>query len=50
MLMESCALEDGLVYSFGRNDYGQLGLGDKNPHLLPQLVSLLEDKVFFFFL
>jgi len=29
----------GKVYSFGKNNYGQLGLGDENYRLIPTLIN-----------
>ncbi|TMW56352.1 hypothetical protein Poli38472_006362 [Pythium oligandrum] len=36
-----CVADDGTVYSFGRNDYGQLGLGHKRHTPTPSLVDTL---------
>ncbi|XP_065336810.1 RCC1 and BTB domain-containing protein 1-like [Cloeon dipterum] len=37
---------EGEVYAFGRNNYGQLGLGTTNDHWLPQRVGgLLDGKI-----
>src|SRR5690349_17347399 len=35
--------EDGLVFSFGKNEYGQLGLGNKIDQTTPQLITSLEN-------
>lgn len=32
------------VYSWGRGDLGQLGLGDEGNHSLPTLIPNFEDK------
>lgn len=41
------ALNDGTVKAFGRNEYGQLGLGSNNPdkYPTPQLVSSLSNVI-----
>eukprot|EP00899_Mesostigma_viride_P008347 jgi/Mesvir1/17513/Mv08769-RA.1 len=36
--------EDGRVYSWGRNFYGQLGLGDHKDRSMPTLVSYLQEE------
>jgi alpha-tubulin suppressor-like RCC1 family protein len=36
--------EDGSLYSFGSNLYGQLGLGDRNDRYTPQLLILPDSK------
>ena len=41
-----CLTEDGLVYSFGYNFYGQLGLGNDEIYNSPQLISSLKDVEF----
>ena len=39
-----CLTEDGLVYSFGNNDHGQLGLGnDELYYISPKLIKSLKD-------
>ena len=38
-------LENGDVYAFGRNEYGQLGLGGGNDHLLPTRIEVLPAAV-----
>lgn len=35
--------EDGKVYTWGRNDSGQLGVGDTDVRFVPTLVEALED-------
>ena len=34
------------VYSFGRNYYGQLGIGNNESYYSPQLISSLKDVEF----
>ena len=42
-----CLSENGEVYSFGNNDYGQLGLGNNAENYnSPQLISSLKDVEF----
>ena len=41
-----CLSNDGFAYSFGYNQYGQLGLGNKNNYNSPQLISSLKDVEF----
>ena len=41
-----CLNESGEVYSFGRNDNGQLGLGNNESYYSPQLISSLKDVEF----
>ena len=33
-----CIAEDGLVFAFGDNDTGKLGVGDKDHRLVPTLL------------
>eukprot|EP00667_Euglena_gracilis_P000079 EG_transcript_79 len=40
----SAAVAGGLLFTWGRNDYGQLGVGDKVPRASPQLVPLTSRK------
>lgn len=35
----------GYVYSFGRNDYGQLGLGDNDNMNIPMIIDNLRDTI-----
>ena len=37
--------KDGKIYSWGRNDFGQLGVGDKQRKLVPTLISELQNSV-----
>merc|ERR1712000_210112 len=42
-----CLSEDGLVYSFGYNEYGELGIGNTvESYNSPQLISSLKDVEF----
>merc|ERR1712232_257903 len=41
-----CLSENGEVYSFGNNEYGQLGLGNNENYYSPQLISSLKDVEF----
>ena len=41
-----CLTEDNLLYSFGMNNYGQLGLGDNKNYSYPQLIKSLKDVEF----
>lgn len=41
-LANASALVDGRVFSFGRNNYGELGLGDLEERRTPTLVPGLE--------
>ena len=41
-----CLEENGNVYSFGNNDYGQLGLGNNTNFNSPQLIFSLKDVEF----
>ena len=45
-LHSGCVSADGDVYTWGEGFCGQLGLGDRRPHLLPEQVTLggLEDE------
>eukprot|EP00970_Alexandrium_tamarense_P000262 scaffold31_cov198-Alexandrium_tamarense.AAC.3 len=45
-LHSGCVTADGDVYTWGEGFCGQLGLGDRRPHLLPEQVTLggLEDE------
>ena len=36
---------DGTVYSFGDNNYGQLGLGDNNDRLLPVQIPNINNII-----
>ena len=38
-----CLSEEGTVFSFGDNRYGQLGLGDIDEHRFPQKIESLEN-------
>ena len=38
-------VEPGLVYMFGRNHYGQLGLGNTKPREAPAQVQTMADKI-----
>ena len=41
----TCAITvEEIVYTFGRNDYGQLGLGHQNNSRTPSQVTLLDDQ------
>ena len=35
----TCAIRSGAIYCWGRNDYGQLGVGDTNPRTTPTRVG-----------
>mmetsp|Transcript_30091 Transcript_30091/g.39615 ORF Transcript_30091/g.39615 Transcript_30091/m.39615 type:complete len:639 (-) Transcript_30091:210-2126(-) len=37
-------MSTGLLYTFGRNDYGQLGIGSRENQWRPKLISDLQDK------
>jgi RCC1 and BTB domain-containing protein len=39
-----CVAEDDELFGFGRNDYGQLGLGDNTDKDSPQPIQLLRGK------
>ena len=41
-----CLTEEGLVFSFGNNDYGQLGLGNTRDYNTPQRIESLKDIEF----
>ena len=41
-----CLTDDGMVYSFGNNEYGELGLGNYENYNSPQLISSLKDVEF----
>ena len=45
-LFTICLTEDGLVYSFGFNGNGELGLGNNEIYNSPQLISSLKDVEF----
>ena len=38
-----CLCENGLVYSFGGNSHGQLGLGNNTNYNSPQKIESLQD-------
>eukprot|EP00761_Pharyngomonas_kirbyi_P009679 gb/GECH01009697.1/.p1 GENE.gb/GECH01009697.1/~~gb/GECH01009697.1/.p1 ORF type:complete len:1087 (+),score=371.39 gb/GECH01009697.1/:1-3261(+) len=40
----ACVTDDGKIYSWGNNIYGQLGIGEKETHSEPMLVSHLSHK------
>ena len=37
--------ENGECFSWGWNDYEQLGLGDSDDRNIPQMITLLKEKV-----
>ena len=41
-----CLTDDGFIYSFGSNFWGQLGLGDDKSYNSPQFISSLKDVEF----
>ena len=42
--MIDVTLDDGRVFSFGRNNRGQLGLGDKTARSTPTIVTAFHDE------